>query len=80
MHREGGITAAEYRDKVVLESANCFLGFVVSMQVWGHKLPGDFLFFQELFDNFGAFVVEDLHVWFEASVGEVCVDGSHGAE
>ena len=69
MHGERGITAAEYRYKVVLESRYCFLGFVVSMQVRGHKLPGDILFFEELFYKLRAFVVKDLHVWFKASVG-----------
>ena len=64
MHGEGRVAAAEYRDKVVLESANCFLGFVVAMQVWGHKLPGDFFLFEKLFDDLRAFVVQDLHVWF----------------
>ena len=75
MHWEGGITAAEYGNKVVFESTNCFLCRVVSMKVWGHKFPDDVLLLDEVFDHGGAFVVEDLNVRFEAPVGEVCVDG-----
>ena len=80
MQRETGIAAAQYRNKVVLERANGFLGGVVVMQVQGDELPVDVAMFGKLIYDGWAFVVQNLHLGMETSVPQVYIDGRHCVE
>ena len=62
---------------MVLEGTNGFLRRVVSVEVRGNELPLDVVRSEKLFNQFQAFIVENLNFGLQASRLKVFVDRSH---
>ena len=80
VEREVFVGAAEPGNKMVFECANGSFGGVSSVDMWWHELEGDLLIMEELFENFGGFVIEALQEWSEAFGDKFLVESFVSAE
>ena len=60
VEREVFVDAAQSSNEMILEGADGAFGGIAAMNAWWGELKGNFFFAEELFQRFGAFVVETL--------------------
>ena len=65
---------------MVLKGTNGFLRRVVSMKVRRDELPFDVVCSEKLFNQFRAFIIENLNFRLQASRLKIFVDRSHGSQ
>ena len=58
---------------MIFPSADCPFRRVGSVQVGRHELKRNFVFVHNLYEVCRAFVVEDLKLWFESTIGKVFI-------
>ena len=62
VEREVFVDAAETSNEVIFERADGAFGGIAAVDSWWGKLKVNFFFAEELFQSFGAFIVEALEV------------------
>ncbi len=70
MNGECGVNAAQSSNEMILDSTDCALSGVASMDVWGYELEVDRVFLESLLHVVGALVVEDVKSWGKTVVAE----------
>ena len=60
MEREVFVDAAKASNEVILEGADGAFGGIAAVDSWWGELKVDMFFAEELFQGFGAFIVETL--------------------
>ena len=60
VEREVFVDAAETGNEVILEGAGGVFGSIAAVDSWWGELKVNFFFAEELFQSFGAFIVETL--------------------
>ena len=78
MQGEVWVTAAQACDEVILVILDCTFCGIGAMKVWGHELELDTSLAYTRFEAAGAFIVQNLVLGGEASVGEVGVEDAGG--
>lgn len=59
---------------MILEGPDGSFGSILSMGGRGNQLNGDVFVFKKLKEPFGAFVVENVHLWLESFPPKFCID------